>query len=94
MKDQWRASETIRNDQAKQIRDLQIQLLTTEKENKKLRKHFTRATVIPEKDKIKSNGMTSVFGSIATPSEKICPIRVAVVSKKASNQQMNNSVVP
>ena len=28
MKDQWRASETIRTDQVKQIRDLQIQLLT------------------------------------------------------------------
>ena len=89
MKDQWRASETIRNDQSKQIRDLQIQLMTSEKENKKLRKYFTRASVIPEKEK-KSTGKSTVFGA-TSPKENITPIRVAVVSKKASNIQMNSS---
>ena len=85
MKDQWRASETIRSDQAKQIRDLQIRLVTAEKENKKLRKHFSRATVVPEKDK-KSTGKSTVFGQ--SPAESLTPIRV-VVSKRASNHAAN-----
>ena len=56
--------------------------MTSEKENKKLRKYFTRATVVPEKEK-KSTAKSTVF--CASPSENITPIRVAVVSKKASN---------
>ena len=67
MKDQWRASETIRTDQVKQIRDLQIQLLTAQNENKKLRKHFNRASEVPKKDKRADTMKSSEFG--ASPTE-------------------------
>ena len=85
MKDQWRASETIRTDQTKQIRDLQIQLVTAQNENKKLRKYFSRATEVPKKENHSSTMRNSDFG--ASPTEKITPIRVAVMSKKAGDDK-------
>ena len=64
MKYQWGQSESIRKDQAKQVRDLQLQLAISQKENKKLKKCFDKPTRIQEDQnkEIKSSGLTSMFG--------------------------------
>ena len=55
--------------------------MTAQNENKKLRKHFSRASEVPERNKKASTMLFSEF--TASPTEQITPIRVAVMSKKA-----------
>ena len=51
-----------------------------------MRKYFTRASEVPKREKHASTMRTgSDFG--ASPTEKITPIRVAVMSKKAGDDK-------